>query len=50
MLASLPKRGIPNLWVPDRRDCHPVDAMPVLGSGKLDLKKLSDLAKQLAKA
>ena len=48
LLASLSKRGIPNLWVPDRRDCYPVDAMPVLGSGKLDLKKLGDLAKQLA--
>ncbi|MBP3961013.1 AMP-binding protein [Gemmata sp. G18] len=48
LLAALPKRGIPNLWVPDRRDCYPVDAMPVLGTGKLDLKKLSDLAKQLA--
>ena len=46
LLAALPKRGLPNLWVPDRRDCHPVDAMPVLGSGKLDLKKLTDLAKE----
>jgi acyl-[acyl-carrier-protein]-phospholipid O-acyltransferase / long-chain-fatty-acid--[acyl-carrier-protein] ligase len=48
LLAALPKRGIPNLWVPDRRDCFPVEAMPVLGSGKLDLKKLGDLAKELA--
>jgi acyl-[acyl-carrier-protein]-phospholipid O-acyltransferase / long-chain-fatty-acid--[acyl-carrier-protein] ligase len=48
LLASLPKRGLPNLWVPDRRDCYPVEAMPVLGSGKLDLKKLGDTAKDLA--
>ena len=48
-LDGLARRGLPNLWVPDRRDCHPVDAMPVLGSGKLDLKKLGDLAKELAK-
>jgi acyl-[acyl-carrier-protein]-phospholipid O-acyltransferase/long-chain-fatty-acid--[acyl-carrier-protein] ligase len=48
LFAALPKRGIPNLWVPDRRDCYPVDAMPVLGTGKLDLKRLSDLAKELA--
>jgi acyl-[acyl-carrier-protein]-phospholipid O-acyltransferase/long-chain-fatty-acid--[acyl-carrier-protein] ligase len=48
LLATLPKRGIPNLWVPDRRDCYLVDAIPVLGTGKLDLKKLSDLAKELA--
>ncbi len=49
LLSSLPKRGIPNLWVPDRRDCYPVEAMPVLGSGKLDLKKLSDLARELTR-
>ncbi len=48
VLAALPKRGIPNLWVPDRRDCYPVEAMPVLGTGKLDLKRLSDLARELA--
>jgi acyl-[acyl-carrier-protein]-phospholipid O-acyltransferase/long-chain-fatty-acid--[acyl-carrier-protein] ligase len=48
LFAALPRRGIPNLWVPDRRDCYPVDAMPVLGTGKLDLKKLSDLARELA--
>ena len=48
LLASLSKRGIPNLWVPDRRDCYPVDAMPVLGSGKLDLRKLGDIAKELS--
>ena len=47
LFAALPKRGIPNLWVPDRRDCFAVEAMPVLGSGKLDLKKLGDLAKEL---
>lgn len=47
-LDELPKRGLPNLWVPDRRDCHPVEYMPVLGSGKLDLKKLGDLARRLA--
>jgi acyl-[acyl-carrier-protein]-phospholipid O-acyltransferase/long-chain-fatty-acid--[acyl-carrier-protein] ligase len=48
-LEGLTKRGLPNLWVPDRRDCHRVETMPVLGSGKLDLKKLGDLAKELAK-
>lgn len=48
VLDALGKRGLPNLWVPDRRDCHKVEAMPVLGSGKLDLKKLCDLAMELA--
>lgn len=49
MLDSLGKRGLPNLWIPDRRDCYPVEVMPVLGSGKLDLKKLADTAKALAR-
>jgi acyl-[acyl-carrier-protein]-phospholipid O-acyltransferase/long-chain-fatty-acid--[acyl-carrier-protein] ligase len=48
ILAVLVKRGLPNLWVPDRRDCYKVEAMPVLGSGKLDLKKLVDMAMELA--
>lgn len=48
LFDALPGRGIPNLWVPDTRDCYPIEAMPVLGSGKLDLKKLGDLAKELA--
>jgi acyl-[acyl-carrier-protein]-phospholipid O-acyltransferase/long-chain-fatty-acid--[acyl-carrier-protein] ligase len=48
ILEQLVKRGLPNLWVPDRRDCHKVEAMPLLGSGKLDLKKLVDLAVELA--
>jgi acyl-[acyl-carrier-protein]-phospholipid O-acyltransferase / long-chain-fatty-acid--[acyl-carrier-protein] ligase len=47
-LDSLGKRGLPNLWVPDSRDCHTIDAMPCLGSGKLDLRKLGDMARELA--
>ncbi|MBY0457918.1 MAG: AMP-binding protein, partial [Gemmataceae bacterium] len=48
LFAALRERGLPNLWIPDKRDCYPVAAMPVLGSGKLDLKKLGDLARELA--
>jgi acyl-[acyl-carrier-protein]-phospholipid O-acyltransferase/long-chain-fatty-acid--[acyl-carrier-protein] ligase len=47
-LDGLPARGLPNLWVPDRRDCYKVDAFPALGAGKLDLKATADLAKRLA--
>jgi acyl-[acyl-carrier-protein]-phospholipid O-acyltransferase/long-chain-fatty-acid--[acyl-carrier-protein] ligase len=43
-------KGLPNLWVPDVRDCFPVDAFPALGSGKLDLRGLSELAKRLTPA
>lgn len=48
LFHSLGTRGIPNLWVPDIRDCYPIDALPVLGSGKLDLKRVSELARELA--
>jgi acyl-[acyl-carrier-protein]-phospholipid O-acyltransferase/long-chain-fatty-acid--[acyl-carrier-protein] ligase len=47
-LDGLRARGLPNLWVPDVRDCHPVEAFPVLGSGKLDLRGLAALAKTVA--
>jgi acyl-[acyl-carrier-protein]-phospholipid O-acyltransferase/long-chain-fatty-acid--[acyl-carrier-protein] ligase len=49
-LDSLRKRGLPNLWIPDERDAHNVDSFPVLGSGKLDLRGLTELAKRLAPA
>jgi acyl-[acyl-carrier-protein]-phospholipid O-acyltransferase/long-chain-fatty-acid--[acyl-carrier-protein] ligase len=45
---TLRTRGLPNLWIPDVRDCFVVDAFPVLGSGKLDLAGVSHLAKQCA--
>jgi acyl-[acyl-carrier-protein]-phospholipid O-acyltransferase/long-chain-fatty-acid--[acyl-carrier-protein] ligase len=48
LLDALAGRGLPNLWVPDARDCYPVDALPLLGSGKLDLKRVGELAKELA--
>lgn len=40
----LAARGLPNLWVP-AADCYlQVDELPVLGSGKLDLKRLAKVA------
>jgi acyl-[acyl-carrier-protein]-phospholipid O-acyltransferase/long-chain-fatty-acid--[acyl-carrier-protein] ligase len=40
--ARLIDGGLPNLWVP--RIVQRVDAIPMLGSGKLDLKGCRDLA------
>ena len=40
--AKLTATGMPNLWVP--RTIKRVEALPVLGSGKLDLKGCRDLA------
>jgi acyl-[acyl-carrier-protein]-phospholipid O-acyltransferase/long-chain-fatty-acid--[acyl-carrier-protein] ligase len=50
LLAAVCKRGLPNLWVPDERDAYRVDALPLLGSGKLDLKRVGELARELASA
>jgi acyl-[acyl-carrier-protein]-phospholipid O-acyltransferase/long-chain-fatty-acid--[acyl-carrier-protein] ligase len=50
VLKDLPKRGLPNLWVPDRRDCYPVEAFPTLGSGKMDLKRVAELALEKIKS
>ncbi len=41
-------RGLPKLWVPSERDFIAVPEIPVLGSGKMDLKRLKDLALELA--
>ncbi len=45
----LGERGIPNLWIPGDRDYFVVHEMPVLGTGKLDLKKVKDLAASVVK-
>ena len=42
----LGKIGVPNLWIPGADSFLQVDAIPILGSGKTDLKAVSDLAKQ----
>ncbi len=44
LTTKLCERGLPNLWIPDDRDFYAVPEMPVLGSGKLDLRRLKELA------
>lgn len=46
---KLGERGIPNLWIPGDRDYFAVDELPLLGSGKLDLKRVKELAIEKAK-
>jgi acyl-[acyl-carrier-protein]-phospholipid O-acyltransferase / long-chain-fatty-acid--[acyl-carrier-protein] ligase len=48
VFEQLRARGLPNLWIPDLRDCYAVESFPVLGSGKLDLRELDNRAKELA--
>jgi acyl-[acyl-carrier-protein]-phospholipid O-acyltransferase/long-chain-fatty-acid--[acyl-carrier-protein] ligase len=47
---QLSSRGLPNLWVPRERDFFTVPELPVLGSGKVDLKKVKEIALERTKA
>jgi acyl-[acyl-carrier-protein]-phospholipid O-acyltransferase/long-chain-fatty-acid--[acyl-carrier-protein] ligase len=38
--------GLPNLWIPGSDSFMEVESIPVLGSGKTDLKAVADLAKR----
>ena len=42
----LADRGLPNLYIPAPDSFAEIDEIPVLGSGKLDLRKLSSLARE----
>lgn len=43
---QLAATGLPNLWIPSTDSFLNVEAIPVLGSGKTDLKAVSDVAKR----
>ena len=38
------KTELPRLWLPKRDDLHRVDAIPTLGTGKIDLRGVRQLA------
>ncbi|MFQ5790394.1 MAG: acyl-[ACP]--phospholipid O-acyltransferase [Acidobacteriota bacterium] len=42
--------GLPKLWVPRLNQFFRVESIPVLGTGKLDLRKIRSLASELAAA
>jgi acyl-[acyl-carrier-protein]-phospholipid O-acyltransferase/long-chain-fatty-acid--[acyl-carrier-protein] ligase len=46
---QLAGRGLPNLWAPGERDFYSVPELPLLGSGKVNLKGVKDLALSLAR-
>jgi acyl-[acyl-carrier-protein]-phospholipid O-acyltransferase/long-chain-fatty-acid--[acyl-carrier-protein] ligase len=46
VIEHLRQAGLPNLWVPAPDSFLEVEEIPVLGTGKLDLKGVADLAKQ----
>src|ERR1019366_6704839 len=45
---QLNERGLPNIYIPSQRDFYQVAELPILGSGKLDLKKCKQMAQTAA--
>jgi acyl-[acyl-carrier-protein]-phospholipid O-acyltransferase/long-chain-fatty-acid--[acyl-carrier-protein] ligase len=43
-------KGLPNLWVPRERDFFQIPEIPLLGTGKLDLKRIQELALEKTRA
>ncbi|MBX7246500.1 MAG: MFS transporter [Candidatus Sumerlaeaceae bacterium] len=48
VLEKLSSSGLPNLWIPRRDSFHYVEAIPILGTGKTDLRGVKELAAKLA--
>jgi acyl-[acyl-carrier-protein]-phospholipid O-acyltransferase/long-chain-fatty-acid--[acyl-carrier-protein] ligase len=46
LAQQLGSRGLPNLWLPSPRDFFLVPELPVLGTGKVDLKRVKELAEE----
>jgi acyl-[acyl-carrier-protein]-phospholipid O-acyltransferase/long-chain-fatty-acid--[acyl-carrier-protein] ligase len=46
----LPQLDLPNLWKPRADQFFHVEALPMLGTGKLDLRKIRELAAQFSNA
>jgi acyl-[acyl-carrier-protein]-phospholipid O-acyltransferase/long-chain-fatty-acid--[acyl-carrier-protein] ligase len=49
LCTRLPQLDLPNLWKPRADQFYHVDALPMLGTGKLDLRKIRELAVQFSK-
>ena len=41
---GLSELGFPNLFIPSEDSFHQIDEIPVLGSGKLDLRQVKQIA------
>ncbi|MEE9547864.1 MAG: hypothetical protein V3V68_00765, partial [Nitrosomonadaceae bacterium] len=46
VLEKLSSMGLPNLFIPRKDKFLKIDELPVLGSGKIDLRKLKTIAKK----
>ncbi len=47
LIAKLKNDGLPNLWIPDKDLFAKIDALPLLGSGKLDLGTIKRKAQEV---
>lgn len=47
ILKKLNESGLPNLWLPSSDSFYEVEQIPILGTGKLDLKGIQTTAKEL---
>ena len=47
VIEAMRKEGLPNIWIPKADDFVKIDELPQLGSGKLDLMKLRQMADAL---
>ena len=48
VIEGLRAKKLPNLWIPKLDDFVKIDALPLLGSGKIDLRKLKSMAESLS--
>jgi acyl-[acyl-carrier-protein]-phospholipid O-acyltransferase/long-chain-fatty-acid--[acyl-carrier-protein] ligase len=46
ILKCLSDAGLPNLWIPGKDSLFEIDEIPVLGTGKLDLQAIREMAKE----
>jgi acyl-[acyl-carrier-protein]-phospholipid O-acyltransferase/long-chain-fatty-acid--[acyl-carrier-protein] ligase len=46
LVKELASRGLPNLWIPSTDSFFEVDHIPLLGTGKLDLQAVKELANE----
>lgn len=46
VVKGLQDQGLPNIFIPKPRDFVPVEALPVLGTGKMDLRAMKRIAEE----
>ncbi len=50
LLGKMRASGVPNLWLPAKASFYKIEQIPLLGTGKLDLKAVNELAAKFAGA